>query len=237
VNGIDLKDLRPEKVSDYVVRHLHKAQSIAQANIDLIEVQGKIFVLKHFTRHPFLVRILWGRFIIGREWPNYKILQGINGIPGICHRLDPYSIIVEYVESQRLPRLKESRLTPDFFERLKILVREIHDRGVTHGDLRRKNILVAPEDCPYLIDFAGAFSMKGNGNFITQALFRRLKNVDDFTVLKLQNYYLPGTLTDLETARLKHAPWDLRVGWFLKKKVYKPFKRATRGTPGKHGNE
>jgi serine/threonine protein kinase len=231
VSDIDLfKDIRPETVSDQVVRHLHKSQNISQANIDIIEVKGKPFVLKHFFEHPFLVRIFWGRYIIGRERRNYRILQGIKGIPKIHFRPDPYSIIMEYVDGKRLPHLREYRLSPLFFERLRILVKDIHNRGITHGDLRRKNILVAGEESPFLIDFAGAFRLKGKGNFITRAMFRRLKNVDDITVLKLQNYYLPGTLTAAETARLKNVPWYLRLGRFFKKKVYRPFKHTTRGT-------
>lgn len=235
MNVIDpLKELSRKTVSDYVVRHLHKASSIAQANIDLLEIEGKRFVLKHFFKRPFFVRFLWGSLIIDREWRNYKILQGIKGIPGIYRRLDPYSMIMEYVEGQRLPHLKDSRLTPAFFEKLKALVKQIHNRGVTHGDLRRKNILVTLEDCPYLIDFAGSFRMKGKGNFITRSLFRRLKRVDNITVLKLQNYYLPGTLTSKQAARLENVPWDLRLGWFLKKKVYRPFKHATRKSREKY---
>ncbi|MBN1903040.1 hypothetical protein JW926_17080, partial [Candidatus Sumerlaeota bacterium] len=191
---------------------------------------------KHFSGHPFLVRISWGRYNIGREWRNYEVLQGIRGIPKIYRRLDPHSFIMEYVEGKRLPHLKGSDLAPRFFERLKALVKEMHNQGVTHGDLRRKNILVAGEETPFLIDFAGAFHIKGKGNFITRAIFRRLKNVDDITVLKLQDYYLRGSLTAEEKARLKDAPWYLRAGRFLKKKVYKPFKHATHGKKRRREN-
>lgn len=225
-----LKDIRPETLSDHVLQRLHKSQNISQANIDIIEVKGKPFVLKHFFDHPLLVRNIWGRFVIGREWRNYRILQGIKGIPKIHLQREPYSIIMEYVDGKRLPHLNEFRLSPRFFERLRILIKEIHNRGTTHGDLRRKNILVVREEFPFLIDFAGAFHLKGKGNFITRAIFRRLKNVDNITVLKLQNYYFPGTLTAAETAQLQSMPWYLRLGRFLKRKVYRPFKHTTRGT-------
>ena len=234
MNGIEiLKGLSPETLSDHAVRRLHGARNIAQANIDLIEVQGKPFVLKHFFHHSFLARTFWGRYVIGREWRNYQILQGLEGIPRIYRRVDPYSLIMEYVEGDRLPHLKDARLTPEFFERLKILVATMHARGVTHGDLRRKNILITREQRPYLIDFAGAFHIRGKGNFITRALFRRLKKVDDITVLKLQNHYLPDSLTNAEFSELRGQPWYLRLGQFLKKKVYRPFKHATRGRSGK----
>ncbi len=210
------------------VRRLHEARSVAQANIELIEIGGHCFVLKDFYAHHPLVRAIWGRRIIAHEWRIYKRLAGIEGIPRIYKRLNDYAFIMEYVAGGRIPHRRDNDLTPKFFERLKRLVAEMHTRGITHGDLRRKNILVKPDEHPFLIDFASAFALKGHGNFITRALFRRLKKIDELTVLKLQAHLLPGTLTVDEERRLAHTPWYLSLGRFLKKKIYRPFKHATR---------
>ena len=215
-------------VAGYKLLRLHTGKNAAQAHIDLLEIRGARFVLKDFYHHHPLVRSLWGRYIIAREWRMYKFLEGIPGIPRALCRIDDFSFILEYIEGGRLPHRWEAKPDLAVFERLKQLMQAMHKRGITHGDLRRKNILVTGEGQPYLIDFAGAFSLKGCGNFLTRALFRRLKKVDDITVLKLQNYYLPWSLNPEESQLLANPPWYLRLGRFLRKKVYRPFQHAMR---------
>lgn len=231
-----LKGITRQNVASHRLRRLHTGKSAAQAHVDLLEIRGVRFVLKDFYHHHPLVRFLWGRHIIAREWRNYKRLEGIPGIARALCRLDEVSFIMEYIEGRRLPHRHEAKPVLAVFERLKQLTRAMHERGMTHGDLRRKNILVTAEGQPYLIDFAGAFSLKGRGNFFTRALFSRLKKVDDITVLKLQHHYLPGTLTPEESRFLANVPWYLKLGRFLKKKVYRPFKHATQKKVKSPGN-
>ena|GEM_PF-403829 len=223
-----LKRITRTNVAEYIVRRVHQGRSIAQANIDLIRIDDKNFILKDFYHHNALVRALWGKRIIAREARILKRLQGIEGIPAFIGRIDQYCLVMEYIEGGRLPHRNQPPPSPRFFQRLKTLLGEMHKRGITHGDLRRKNILIASGDRPYLIDFAGAFRLKKRGNFIMRAIFRRLRKVDDLTALKLHYSYQPGTLTKAEKKRLENTPWYLRLGRFLKKKVYRPFKHATR---------
>ena len=221
-----LKGITRESISRYVVRRLHDGRSIAQANIELLEINDKFFVLKDFHDHHPLVRSVWGRRIVAREYRVYRRLSGMEGIPRVLGRLDEYAFIMEYIEGNRIPHRRDNDLFPAFFNRLKNLVKCMHERGITHGDLRRKNVLVTPDKRPFLIDFAGAFCLKGKGNCLTRAIFRRLKKVDDLTVLKIQDHLLPGTLTPEENRELKRVPWYLRLGRFLKKRVYRPFKHV-----------
>jgi len=217
-----------ETLSSHIVRRLHEGHSVAQADIDLLEVGGERFVLKDFHARPFMVRRFWGRKVISREMRFYKRLKGIEGIPRVLKRLDDEAFIMDYVEGMPLSLIEKGALPQSFFTQLRRLVTEMHGRGVTHGDLRQKNILVSVEGAPFLIDFAGAFCLKGRGNFLTRFLFRRLRNVDELTLLKQQDKLLPETLTPEEAKRLENVPWYLRLGRFLKKRIYKPFKRATR---------
>lgn len=231
-----LQGITRHNVAGFRRLRLHTGQSVAQAHIDLLEIQGVRFVLKDFYHHHPLVRSLWGRRVIAREWRMYKILEGIPGIPQALCRLDEFSFIMEYIEGQRLPHRREAKPSLAVFERLKKLTQAMHGRGITHGDLRRKNILVTAEGQPYLIDFATAFTLKGRGNFLTRTIFQRLKKVDDITVLKLQKHYLPETLIPEESRLLASIPWYLTMGRFLRKKVYRPFKRATKKREKSPGN-
>lgn len=207
---------------------MHQGRSIAQANIDLLEIGGKRFVLKDFYWHHPLVRRIWGRRIIAREARVYGRLEGISGIPRVLKILDSFAFVMEYVEGEMLSKVKKGSLPPAFFEQLKALINAMHGRGISHGDIREKNIIAAPNAQPFLIDFAGAFCLKGGGNIVTRSLFQRLKLVDDLTALKLQQKHLPMSLSDEERRQLDSVPWYLRAGRFMKKKIYRPFKHATR---------
>lgn len=222
-----------EQIRRHVIRCLHKGRSVAQADIELLDLEGGRYVLKDFHSRPPLIRFFWGRRIISREWRVYRRLQGIEGIPRVYRRMDEYAFIMEYIDGTRVPHRRDCELKPDFFERLKILTGRMHERGVTHGDIRRKNTLVTVDQRPFLIDFASAFCLKRGGNPLSRAIYRRLKKVDEITVLKIQNHLLPGTLTPGEEERLARIPWYLGLGRFLKKKIYRPLKHLIWKRKGK----
>lgn len=201
---------------------VHEGRALGQADVCAYEIEGRRFVVKDFRRRPWLVRRWWGRWILRREWGRLEQLQGIAGIPRLLGWVDPDAFAMEWVEAERLPHLKESSLLPVFFDRLAGLVGEVHARGVSHGDLRRKNVLVDRGQKPYLIDFATAFRVGSSRR--SRRLFERLCQIDRLTVLKLKNYYCPESLTDEERQQLAHLPMALRVGRFLRKKVYRPLK-------------
>ena len=201
---------------------VHKGRAMGQADICAYAAAGRRFVVKDFRRRPWLVRRWWGRWILRREWERLEQLQGIAGIPRLLGWVDRDAFAMEWVEAERLPHLKDGSLLPVFFDRLAQLVGEVHARGVSHGDLRRKNVLVDHQQRPYLIDFATAFRARSSRR--SQRLFEHLCQVDRLTVLKLKKHYCPESVTDEERRQLDEQPMALRVGRFLRKKVYRPLK-------------
>ncbi|HPB30319.1 MAG TPA: RIO1 family regulatory kinase/ATPase [Candidatus Sumerlaeota bacterium] len=231
-----LKSMTRAEVEGCIVKCLHEGRSMAQANIELLEIGGRRYILKDFHRRGRLIRFLWGRRIIAREARVYRRLNGIEGIPRVLRVLDRDGFIMEYVPGTRIPHRRDSALTPVFFERLKAVMGRMHERGITHGDIRRKNILVTEDGRPFVIDFAGAFCVKPESvtsriwsapfRSLQKAVFRRLKKVDEITVLGIQHHLLPDSLSPEEQRRLQNVPWYLRFGRLLKKKVYRPIKHA-----------
>jgi predicted Ser/Thr protein kinase len=213
-----------ENVRRYVVAELHRGRSAAQPTIYLLRWNEKEFVLKDAMPCPALVRWSFGRWVIQHEYRVCRRLQGIAGIPRVYGLLDKYAMVMERLEAEQLPRLRESFLTQGFFAQLKRLIGAMHARGVAHGDVRRKNVLVTRDGAPCLIDFATAFSLKSRTNALARLLFRHYCRVDEITVLKMQKRYLPDSLTAEEEARLAATPLYLRLGRLLKKKVYRPLK-------------
>ncbi len=209
-------------------RLLHAAGSVANADIYLLEGQGAPVVLKTFRRRPWLVRVCFSRWTLIHEYNVLCRLAGIPGIPLVWGRVGRDSFIMEYIRGAG-PLRNRREIAPAeypdrlFFERLRALVAAMHARGVSHGDLRRLNIMQGPGATPYLIDFATAIPSQG----LLAPLRRRIVGIviraDLFALAKLIASYYPDLLTDAERQRLADIPWHLRLGRFVRKRIYGRF--------------
>ncbi len=93
------------------------------------------------------------RWLLRREYRVYRQLKGISGIPRCYGFIKGRYLVLEYVESQTM-RYATIKDRERYFEDLFAIVASIHERGVAHGDLKRKdNILVADGRYPWVVDF------------------------------------------------------------------------------------
>lgn len=201
---------------------VHEGRRILQADVLGYEIGDTRIVVKDFARRPWFIRWFWGRWVLRREWRRLEQLQGIDGVPRLLGWVDCDAFAMEWIDAQRLPHRKDNQLGPEFFDRLRLLVEQMHARGVGHGDLRRKNILVGSDGKPHLVDFATAFVLGPSRR--SRCLFEKICEIDRLTVLKLKEYYCPESLTESERSQLEAQPVALRIGRILRKKVYRPLK-------------
>jgi tRNA A-37 threonylcarbamoyl transferase component Bud32 len=204
-------------------RCIHRARSVAQADVFETQWEDQTCLLKDFTARPFWVRWMWSRPILSREVRTLARLQGIEGIARLIGRAGPEAFLMERLDATRLPRRRDTHPSALFWRRLLDLMGQVHAQGIGHGDLRRKNILIGPEDKPYLIDFATAVHRKGHGwrGKIRQYLFRQCRRIDRVTLVRIKASYSSTELTDLDRKWLANEPWSLRVGRVLKRRIYR----------------
>jgi hypothetical protein len=182
---------------------------------------GEAYVLKDFARRPAIARKLWCRWSVARETGAYRRIDGLAGIPRLIVELGPDSFVIEHLAGQPIPRRKSKGIvTLEFFAKLEKLIEEMHSRGVAHADLRRRNILITPGGEPCLIDFETSL-LSGRG-LVRERLFRAASQIDRLTFLKLKGRYFHKDLSDEEQRELAAAPWHLRIGRFLRKRIYGP---------------
>jgi predicted Ser/Thr protein kinase len=129
-----------------------------------------------------------GRRLLRRELNVYERLRGIPGIPRCFGRIDDESIVLEYVAG---PSLREHEaLLADrdaFFGRLLETLRAMHAAGIAHGDLKRKdNILVGPDEQPYLIDFGIAVFRSSRSALLNRLVFEPIRQLDCNAWIKLK---------------------------------------------------
>lgn len=200
---------------------MHEARSLAQADIYTLDWNGRPAVLKDFSRRPWLVRILWARAIAGREVRALRRLAGIRGVPQIFGAAGPEAFILELMQADRLPKTDTTPPPDSYWADARRLIGEMHARGVAHGDLRRKNLMISPQGEAVLIDFATAMRRrKGWAAPFFNFLYNRCRHIDCITLARIKaSYGVP--LDEEETQLLKSAPWYLRTGRWFKKNIYR----------------
>lgn len=122
--------------------------------------KGKIrlnhaWVEKDYGDTPFLSR-LCGKISLHWEAVALRRLRGIEGVPVYLGRPKSHLLRMTKVPGIPLDKLKRGELSELCFHRLQTLVQQIHSRGVAHGDLHMRNILIHG-DKPFILDFSTAY--------------------------------------------------------------------------------
>lgn len=200
-----------------------------QARVYLTRIDRHTAVVKDYNDQFFLFRLLVSRQLVRRELKAYQRLDGCPGTPRLLAQLDGCGLILEYIPGKLLSKMDPQQLSPEVFDRLRELVEEMHRRGVVHRDIRRKNILITPAGQPFLIDFNTALAREPGYRPINNWFFRLFREIDHQTLLKIKDSFFPGFLTLEERTRLDRPLPLLRLGRFLRRRVFRRLKRRLQG--------
>lgn len=204
---------------------LHQARSWTQATIWGLVWDGEHLVIKDFADRPWPLRATLGRWTIRREARAYERLAGLEGIPRFHGVIDGPALVLEWFPVARMPR-GQSGLGPEFFDALDALLAGMHRRGVAHGDLRRKNIAIGGDGMPRLLDFTTAVLRPRWAWDPRRVLFHHLVRVDRLKALRMRLEFQPDApLSEEQRALLASEPRLLRLGRWLRQRVYRPFKK------------
>jgi len=147
--------------------------------------QGDVIVKEH-SGAPFIPR-LFGRISLSWEEAALRRLEGMEGVPAFIRRPSPYAIHISALEGRPLDKMKSGELSESCFETLGSLIQGIHERGVAHGDLHQRNILV-DQDRPSIIDFSTAY-VKGRVPLLDGWIFRNMISLDLERLYKVERRF------------------------------------------------
>ncbi len=174
-----------------------------------------LFVVKTFAHHSWFIRNTIGSLLIARE---YKALKRLAPCKGTCNdaiRLGKFTLSYRYVKGQNLSSYarRNNFIDSRFFPDLEKAVKEMHDYGIVHLDIRTgSNVIISETGKPFIIDFQSYLDLRLIPGKRLKAV---LKSVDLSGVYKYWAKMNPETL-DREKKEKLAASNKNRKLWVLK---------------------
>lgn len=113
-----------------------------------------------------------------REFEAYRRMDGLRGVPECYGLLGGRYLVIEFIRGTPYRQANWADRANWFRDFLEIL-QSIHERGVSHGDLKSKsNILVTGDEIPCVIDFGTAFLHRSGFHPLNNWLFEYGKLLD-----------------------------------------------------------
>ncbi len=156
----------------------------SQGHVYLYEGNGQRLILKTPTGWGLGGFIRW--LMLRNEYRAYSRLSDMRGIPRCYGLLDGRYLVLECIGGAPVRR---ARITDRgmFFETLLGLIKEMHNAGVAHGDLKKKdNLLVVEGRTPCVIDFGVAVVWKPGFAPINHYLYNLARKFDFNAWVKLK---------------------------------------------------
>ncbi len=209
-------------------RPLKKSRGFAQPDVILRTYEdGRRTVVKTWGNRPGWERSLLGRRLAAREARALGRLKGLPEVPVLIGRPDKFGIEMSYMDSIPFPNSEDSTsVPPSYFDHLWRVVAKMHELGMNHGDIRRKNLLrdAADPGRPVVLDLTQSFTFSSPQGLIARIMMPWLAHVDRIKFLQLKADHAPSGMTPAEQAELEDRPLHMAIGRFLRKKIYRPFK-------------
>ena len=173
-----LAGLRPE-------RRL-AGRNISKADVLVYRVDGRLIAVKDYSARPFLARHTVGRLLTGRECRAYEQAGGAAGLAPFLGRLGSMTMATAWIDAIPLADLPPAAGSPELFDRLDAVVRDLHERGVAMADLHHRDVLVAEDGKVHLVDLAMAYVLGPRPGWIRRRVFERLSAQDRLSAARMR---------------------------------------------------
>ncbi len=170
----------PEDLEQWIESSLAAGKNILatsnQGTVLLFEGDGLKLVVKSAMGRGAVRRAR--QATLEREYSAYQRMEGIAGVPVCYGLLSQRYLLMEFIDG-RPYRGATWKDRDAWFAELLHIIQAFHARGVSHGDLKSKtNMIVSPEEKPFVIDFGTTFLHKDGFHPLNNRLFEYGKRLD-----------------------------------------------------------
>ena len=188
----------------FTTRTIHEGRGF-QSSVFLVEMNGARAAVKDFSRAPQNFRRFIAPLLISREVKALRALGSTPGVPRLYKKIDRLAFAMEYIEGTPIADFAEGALDPAVFPRVQNVIDEIHARGVSHCDLkRRSNLIVTPQNEIYLVDFAAAVVGKKPLRFFNNWFQKKMAEIDDKSLPRIKKFAAPELMTPEDWDKLNN---------------------------------
>ena len=179
----------------------------SRANVLRIHRDGEDQVLKDHAGCDPLFAALLGKLLTRREARALLKLDSVAGVPRLLGQSGSRALYMEWLGGISIKEaLAQETDWPKFLAELENIVSQIHAQGVAHCDLRGlSNVLVGPDETPYVIDFVSCFLAGSRWNFVRGWVFRRFCEADRQALLKLRQRVAPESMNTTDAELIMHS--------------------------------
>ncbi|MCK5003392.1 MAG: hypothetical protein KAS57_10220 [Gammaproteobacteria bacterium] len=169
-----IKDLDQSSLKPWIETSLSNETNILAAGY-----QGKTLLYSN-NDQQLVIKIPHGRGFVKHlhtrmlrhEARAYQQLKGLDGIPDCYGLIDNQYLALEFIKGDPI-RNKRPINNAKYFESLFKLIKQMHEMGVAHMDLKKKdNLLVTHHDKPCVLDFGAAIIRKKGFHPVNHFLYR-----------------------------------------------------------------
>jgi len=161
----------------------------ASVYIERCQPNDRKVIVKDFSHSPLFLRKTLCRLFLNREIKALKRLKNVDGIPRLLGPYGQDGFVMELIEGLH-PTKEQFRQSETLDSKLQNLLRGMHKAGVTHNDVRMKNIIISDNDELFMIDYAASFIVGDKSSlfyYLKLPIYHFLKLIDeskivDFTV-------------------------------------------------------
>lgn len=186
--------------------------------------QGERYVLK-LSDCRFMLGLLFRPFahlLCRHEYNIYQRVTDIRGVPPLGPRFGKRGFFHKYIEGFTLYELDRNFSLPkNFFEDLRRIVENIHQRRILYLDLQKLgNVILSCDGYPYLIDFQICLhwpARKGLFGRWADVVFNRLAQEDMYHLYKHKRRFKEECLTEEELHLSQRSSLNSLYGFFIGK--------------------
>ena len=211
--GIDL-----DRLSEVAPVRRIEGRNQTKADVLFYRLDGRRVAVKTYAPRGLIVRNTLGRWLIRRESAAYRAAAGVAALPGFLGRLGPHAMATEWVDAQPLSAREGTALEAEIFDRLALVLDELHDRGVALSDLHHRDVLLAEDGSLYLVDLATAWVLGARQGFVRRRLFERFRESDRVNLARMRARFTGGDVDQaVASVSPEAAAWHRRgrrvKGW------------------------